>query len=91
MARIRCLQTSKAYTKAEKKVSRTHQVELTEILRVENNMNKVNKLIDLNKNLTKDIYDTFTTIEAAVDKSDIELLQALSLDEDKLNIAKKHL
>ena len=84
-------QASKAYTTIEKKLVRNHQVEQNKLFSESDAVEMVKKITVLNIALTEEAHDEFRTVEYAIDKSDIETLQALSLDEEKLNVALKHI
>lgn len=85
-------QATKAFITMGLKTARTHQVEQNKIWAdEEDNVEAIKKITHLNIRLAEEANSTFETIEAAINKSDIETLQALSLNEDKLNLATQHL
>lgn len=85
-------QATKAFSSIGLNVARTHQTEQTKIFVAESNkVEAIKKITDLNIKLTEEANKSFTTIEIAINQSDIETLQALSLDEEKLNLALQHI
>lgn len=88
---ISIAQAVKAYEGIVNKIVRTHQTSQGEIFRIENYQEIIQKLTDLNLQLTKEANLEFEIVEKAIDTSDIETLQALSLDEEKLKIAQNHI
>ena len=81
----------KAYENSEKKLIRTHQIEQAEIFKEADKIKLMEQQTELNIRLTKVAHTDFKTVEDAVDKSDIETLQTLSLDEEKLNELTKYI
>lgn len=88
---ISITQASKAYITIEKKLVRTHQTTQSTLFSESDQVELAKKITTLNNSLTKLAHNEFEAVETAIDKSDIETLQALSLDEEKLNMAMKHL
>ncbi|TSJ47607.1 hypothetical protein [Fluviicola chungangensis] len=89
---VSIVQATKAFSSIGLNVARTHQTEQTKIFAAEGNkVEAIKKITDLNIRLTEEANKSFTTIETAINQSDIETLQALSLDEEKLNLALQRL
>lgn len=84
-------QAAKAYATIEKKIVRTHQTEQSKLLAEPDPVEMTKKITTLNNGLTEEAHKEFKVVETAIDSSDIETLQALSLDEEKLNLAMKTL
>ncbi len=84
-------QAAKAYKVIEKKLIRTHQTEQSKLFLEPNPVEMTKGITNLNNNLTEEAHAEFEVVETAIDSSDIETLQALSLDEEKLNLAMKTL
>lgn len=80
-----------AYTAIKNRVMRTHQVEQGKLFANPNQIEMIEKITSLNINLSSDAHNDFKIIEQAVNDSDIAILQALSLDEEKLNLARKNI
>ena len=89
---IAIAQATKAFSAIGIKVARTHQTEQNKIwMKEANEVDAIKKITDLNIKLTEEAHSGFTAVETAINQSDMETLQALSLDEDKLNFALQHI
>ncbi|MFC2152189.1 hypothetical protein ACFLSE_06635 [Bacteroidota bacterium] len=84
-------QAEKAYVTIEKRIIRTHQTGQNKLIAEPDPILMATNITDFNIKLTEEAHNEFKTVETAIDKSDIETLQALSLDEEKLNLAMKHI
>lgn len=82
-------QTANAYKAIENKLIRTHQTAQSSLLSESDEIKLAKKITALNQRLTKTVYTELQAVEQAVDQSDLETLQALSLDEEKLNLVMK--
>lgn len=88
---IAAKQAAIAYTTIEKKLVRTHQTKQTALFSEPDKIKRVKKITSLNNDLIAEAHKQFETVEEAIKVSDIQTLQALSLDEDKLHLATQHL
>ncbi|RYE59468.1 MAG: hypothetical protein EOP48_00775 [Sphingobacteriales bacterium] len=73
-------QAAKAYITIEKKLVRSHKTEQAKLFSEPEPVEMAKKITSPNNKLIEDAQNEFKTVEAAIDQSDIEKLQSLSLD-----------
>ena len=84
-------QAEQAFSRSVALMATTGQTEQAKIFSAEpDKVEMIKKITALNIRLAEEVHERFATAETAIGQSDIETLQALALDQDKLNTAMKH-